>query len=100
MSPIGNLIRDQADAYNPAGSLFYHTHVSGRRALPACNQVISLRAIWRRLQSELPRVLCDTSLRAFDVVWPAAGDRNSSVYLTPDRLADLVGAEWVDVSQK
>lgn len=45
------------------------------------------------------RVFCDTSLRAFDEVWPAAGDRNSSVCLTPDRLAKLVGAEWVDVSQ-
>lgn len=45
------------------------------------------------------RVFCDTSLRAFDVVWPAAGDRNSSVCLTPERLARLVGAEWVDVSQ-
>ncbi|MBV1832606.1 YbaK/EbsC family protein [Novacetimonas pomaceti] len=46
------------------------------------------------------RVFCDTSLRAFNEVWPAAGDRNSSVCLTPDRLAKLVGAEWVDVSQQ
>ncbi|WP_182355518.1 YbaK/EbsC family protein [Komagataeibacter europaeus] len=45
------------------------------------------------------RVFCDASLRAFDVVWPAAGDRNSSVCLAPDRLAELVGAKWVDVSQ-
>lgn len=45
------------------------------------------------------RVFCDISLRAFDNVWPAAGDRNSSVCLTPDRLAELVSAEWVDVTQ-
>jgi len=45
------------------------------------------------------RVFCDISLRAFNVVWPAAGDRNSSVRLTPERMADLVGADWVDVSQ-
>ncbi|MCW4589697.1 YbaK/EbsC family protein [Gluconacetobacter entanii] len=45
------------------------------------------------------RVFCDASLRAFDEVWPAAGDRNSSVCLTPDRLAELVGAQWVDVSR-
>ncbi|MCX2561195.1 YbaK/EbsC family protein [Acetobacter farinalis] len=45
------------------------------------------------------RVFCDISLRAYDDVWPAAGDRNSSVRLTPDRLAALVGAQWVDVSQ-
>ncbi len=45
------------------------------------------------------RVFCDISLRAFNNVWPAAGDRNSSVCLTPDRLAELVSAEWVDVTQ-
>lgn len=45
------------------------------------------------------RTFCDASLRAFNVVWPTAGDRNSSVCLTPDRLANLVGADWVDVSQ-
>ncbi|CEF42404.1 YbaK/prolyl-tRNA synthetase associated region [Acetobacter senegalensis] len=45
------------------------------------------------------RVFCDISLRAFDEVWPAAGDRNSSVCLTPEQLVELVGAEWVDVSQ-
>ncbi|AHI24066.1 cys-tRNA(pro)/cys-tRNA(cys) deacylase [Komagataeibacter xylinus] len=45
------------------------------------------------------KVFCDTSLRAFDEIWPAAGDRNSSVCLTPARLVELVGAQWVDVSQ-
>lgn len=45
------------------------------------------------------RVFCDVSLRAFEEVWPVAGDRNSSVCLIPDRLVKLVGAEWVDVSK-
>lgn len=42
-------------------------------------------------------VYCDLSLRAFDTVLPAAGDRNASVRITPDRMADLTGALWVDV---
>jgi hypothetical protein len=32
-------------------------------------------------------------------VWPAAGSINSSVCVTPDRMAELTGATWVDVSQ-
>jgi prolyl-tRNA editing enzyme YbaK/EbsC (Cys-tRNA(Pro) deacylase) len=48
------------------------------------------------LTSPLP-VYCDLSLKAFDEVLPAAGSRNSAVRVTPDRLAALVGAEWVDV---
>ena len=42
-------------------------------------------------------VYCDISLRAFDLVYPAAGSRTASVCLTPQRLFDLVGAEWVDL---
>jgi prolyl-tRNA editing enzyme YbaK/EbsC (Cys-tRNA(Pro) deacylase) len=42
-------------------------------------------------------VYCDVSLRAFDVVYPAAGSRTASVCLTPQRLFDLVGADWVDI---
>lgn len=45
------------------------------------------------------RIFCDVSLKAFTEIWPAAGDRNSSVCLTPDRLAELVDARWVDVTQ-
>jgi prolyl-tRNA editing enzyme YbaK/EbsC (Cys-tRNA(Pro) deacylase) len=43
------------------------------------------------------RVYCDVSLRDFDIVYPAAGSTTSSVALSPDRLAELVDAEWVDV---
>jgi len=41
-------------------------------------------------------VRCDISLRDFDIVYPAAGSLTSSVAVAPDRLAALVGAEWVD----
>jgi len=47
------------------------------------------------LESAVP-VYVDTSLRAFEVVYPAAGSRNSSVEITPDRLFELVGERWVD----
>ncbi|GED22276.1 YbaK/EbsC family protein [Halomonas halmophila] len=42
-------------------------------------------------------VYCDASLRAHDEVLPAAGALNSAVRLAPSRLAELVGAEWIDV---
>ncbi|MBV8536673.1 MAG: YbaK/EbsC family protein [Alphaproteobacteria bacterium] len=47
------------------------------------------------LAAPLP-IYCDLSLKAFDEVWPAAGSVNSTVRIPPDRLAALVGAEWVD----
>ncbi|MET0371190.1 MAG: YbaK/EbsC family protein [Sphingobium sp.] len=49
------------------------------------------------LATALP-VYCDISLKAFATVFPAAGSRTSSVELTPDRLAELAGASWVDAS--
>jgi prolyl-tRNA editing enzyme YbaK/EbsC (Cys-tRNA(Pro) deacylase) len=48
------------------------------------------------LATDLP-VYCDVSLRQFGTVFPAAGSRNSSVEVAPERLFDLVGARWVDV---
>jgi prolyl-tRNA editing enzyme YbaK/EbsC (Cys-tRNA(Pro) deacylase) len=47
------------------------------------------------LASPLP-VYCDVSLQAFGEVFPAAGSLNSSVRVTPKRLADLVARRWVD----
>lgn len=47
------------------------------------------------LATPLP-VRCDTSLRDFDTVYPAAGSLTSSVRITPARLAALTGASWVD----
>ena len=48
------------------------------------------------LATPLP-VYCDISLRDFTTVFPAAGSRTASVEITPDRLAAITGAEWVDV---
>ena len=50
------------------------------------------------LATPLP-VYCDVSLKAFDVVIPAAGATNSAVRIAPDRMAALTGATWVDVCQ-
>ncbi|WP_298966550.1 YbaK/EbsC family protein [uncultured Methylobacterium sp.] len=51
------------------------------------------------LVAPLP-VYCDVGLKAFDEVVPAAGSPNSAVRLSPDRMADLTGAQWVDVCQE
>src|ERR1700733_13189362 len=48
------------------------------------------------LKTPLP-VYCDVSLKAFDLVVPAAGSTHSAVRIAPSRMAELVGAQWVDV---
>lgn len=45
------------------------------------------------------QVYCDISLKAFDEVVPAAGSTQSAVRISPERMAALTGAEWVDVCQ-
>ena len=50
------------------------------------------------LVSSLP-VYCDVALKDFPIVLPAAGATHSAVAIAPHRLADLVGATWVDVCQ-
>jgi prolyl-tRNA editing enzyme YbaK/EbsC (Cys-tRNA(Pro) deacylase) len=50
------------------------------------------------LATPLP-VYCDISLKAFDEVVPAAGSIHTAVRISPDRMAVLVGADWVDVCQ-
>ncbi len=45
------------------------------------------------------RVFADVSLRRYDVVLPAAGSTRSALRIAPERLARLVGAEWVDVAR-
>jgi prolyl-tRNA editing enzyme YbaK/EbsC (Cys-tRNA(Pro) deacylase) len=42
-------------------------------------------------------VFLDESLKAFAIVYPAAGSLNTSVEVTPARLFDLVGERWVDL---
>ncbi|MFT4274818.1 MAG: YbaK/EbsC family protein [Rhodopseudomonas sp.] len=50
------------------------------------------------LKEPLP-IYCDVSLRQFDLVVPAAGSTHSAVRIAPQRMAELVGAEWVDVCE-
>lgn len=50
------------------------------------------------LPSPLP-VYCDVSMQAFAEVVPAAGATNAAVRLSPQRMAELTDAEWVDVCQ-
>jgi len=48
------------------------------------------------LSTPLP-IYCDVSLQDFETVYPAAGSTTSSIAISPERLADLVGARWVDL---
>ena len=50
------------------------------------------------LPQPLP-VYCDVSLKDFDVVVPAAGATNSAVRISPERMAELTEARWIDVCQ-
>ena len=50
------------------------------------------------LKAPLP-IYCDVSMKAFDIVVPAAGSTHSAVKIAPERMAELVGAEWVDVCE-
>lgn len=45
------------------------------------------------------KVYCDISLKAFDIVIPAAGATNAAVRIAPERMAAITDAEWVDVCQ-
>ena len=44
-------------------------------------------------------IYCDVSLQDFDEVVPAAGSTRSAVRIAPNRMAELVEAQWVDVCQ-
>jgi prolyl-tRNA editing enzyme YbaK/EbsC (Cys-tRNA(Pro) deacylase) len=50
------------------------------------------------LATPLP-IYCDISLKRFAIVLPAAGSTHSAVRIAPDRMAELVQAEWVDACQ-
>ena len=50
------------------------------------------------LATPLP-VYCDISLKAFEEVVPAAGSTHAALRINPLRMAELVGATWVDVCQ-
>lgn len=44
-------------------------------------------------------IYCDVTLRSFDEVLPAAGSIHSAVRISPQRMADLTAAKWVDVCE-
>ena len=46
------------------------------------------------------KVYCDVSLKAFDIVVPAAGSTHSALRIAPARMAELTRAEWVDTCQE
>jgi len=48
---------------------------------------------------EAVSVYCDVSLQAFDEVLPAGGDTHAAVRICPQRMAELVNAQWIDVAQ-
>jgi prolyl-tRNA editing enzyme YbaK/EbsC (Cys-tRNA(Pro) deacylase) len=48
------------------------------------------------LKQPLP-IYFDESLKAFDLVYPAGGSRNTSVEVPTRRLFELVGDRWVDL---
>ncbi len=50
------------------------------------------------LKAPLP-IYCDVSMKMFDIVVPAAGSTHSAVKIAPERMAELVGAQWVDVCE-
>jgi prolyl-tRNA editing enzyme YbaK/EbsC (Cys-tRNA(Pro) deacylase) len=50
------------------------------------------------LATPLP-IYCDVALKAFHEVVPAAGSTHAAIRIDPIRLADLVGAQWVDVCE-
>ncbi|PXV76534.1 MULTISPECIES: YbaK/EbsC family protein [Pantoea] len=44
-------------------------------------------------------VYCDISLKSFDEVLPAAGSIHSAVRISPQQMAELTAAKWVDVCE-
>jgi prolyl-tRNA editing enzyme YbaK/EbsC (Cys-tRNA(Pro) deacylase) len=50
------------------------------------------------LATPLP-IYFDVKLKAFDEVVPAAGSTHSAIRIHPLRMAELVGAKWVDVCE-
>lgn len=50
------------------------------------------------LASPVP-VYCDMLLRRFDVVVTGGGSTHSAIRISPTRMAQLAGAQWVDVCE-
>lgn len=43
------------------------------------------------------QVYCDVSLKRYQEVLPAAGAIHSAIRISPDRMAELTHAKWIDV---
>ena len=43
------------------------------------------------------QVYCDVSLKRYQEVLPAAGAIHSAIRISPDRMAQLTHAKWIDV---
>ena len=50
------------------------------------------------LATPLP-VYCDVMLKAYDEVVPGAGSTHAALRINPLHMAELVGAQWVDVCE-
>jgi prolyl-tRNA editing enzyme YbaK/EbsC (Cys-tRNA(Pro) deacylase) len=50
------------------------------------------------LATPLP-VYCDLQLKAYAEVVPAAGSTHAALRIDPQRMAELAGAQWVDVCE-
>jgi len=47
--------------------------------------------------AEPPVTFLDADLRSFEEIWAAAGTPNAVFRLTPDQLAEITGADFVDL---
>ncbi len=50
------------------------------------------------LATPLP-VYCDIQLRKYEIVVPGAGSTHAALRINPLRMAELAGAQWVDVCE-
>jgi prolyl-tRNA editing enzyme YbaK/EbsC (Cys-tRNA(Pro) deacylase) len=50
------------------------------------------------LATPLP-VYCDVLLLHYDIVVPGAGSTHAAMRIAPSRMAELAGAEWIDVCE-
>lgn len=45
-------------------------------------------------------IFMDISLKQFEYVYPAAGEINAALKITPENMQEITGAIWVDVCQQ
>ena len=82
----------------------YKDHIGGKARMLSADEVLEWTShpVGGVCPFGLPsplRVFLDQSVRRFSVVLPAAGAANAAIRISPERLAQLVNAQWVDVTQ-